>query len=742
MSNTNINGNWWNTEIGQGVLQKKYLHNNESFESMLDRVSKVTMVDNMEEYLRNADFFPGGRSIVGAGLQGKQRVSTSNCYVLGSPEDTLTSIYDTCKDAAIIGSLGGGVGVALDNIRPKGSLINNSAKISSGVEFVMNLLNETGQNIGQSGRHMAIMVMLDCNHPDITEMLGIKQRNNRLDSMNISIKFTDKFMKAVKAGEDYTLSFTVKSTGEVIEKTINAKEFFVKFCECQYDWGDPGGCFIDKVRTYHLLSGYEEYVIDASNPCAEFFGNAGNACNLGSLNLYNVVDEPFTVNAKINYDKLRILTKDSVIALNNILDYGYSMQPLDYNRVCIDDWRSIGGGFFGMADMFIALGLRYGTDSANSIMEDIMFTILTTALQTSCDLAKEHGTFGKYDWEKTKQSPMIQMLQGTPLYDDIKQYGLRNGTLLSIAPAGTISTMCGVSNGCEPLFAISYERTTHSLEKQGKYFKVYAKSVEDLLKYHGVDSDITIDAIKVRFPYVVDSHDITPKDRVRTQAILQQYVDNAISSTVNLKESATVQDIFDTYILAWELGLKGITVFRSGCKRGSILGGKETPVELPKFNYITPVRRKDLGTTNGKTMVRHTACSNNMYVTVNSQDGNITEVFTNTSQGCQSNVNTLTRMASLALRSGVKVDEVIKELRSNTCAACTVVKSKGNKGISISCGAAIAEAIDEIHNGSQISNEYIEMYGDLMECPECRNKTLRPEGKCVTCHDCGYSKCN
>lgn len=266
MSNTNRNSNWYDREVGRGVLQKKYLHENESLDQMLDRVSEITKVSEMKNYLRNADMFPGGRSIVGAGLKGKKKVTTSNCFVLNTPEDNLDSIFSLCKDAAIIGSLGGGVGVALDKIRPKGAVINNSAKVSSGVEFVMNLLNETGQNIGQAGRNMAIMVMLDCNHPDITEFLEIKQRNNKLDSMNISIKFTDDFMKAVENNENYNLSFTVEATGEHIEKTINAREFFYKFCECQYDWGDPGGCFIDRVRDYHLLSGYDEYKIDASNP--------------------------------------------------------------------------------------------------------------------------------------------------------------------------------------------------------------------------------------------------------------------------------------------------------------------------------------------------------------------------------------------------------------------------------------------------------------------------------------------
>jgi ribonucleoside-diphosphate reductase alpha chain len=223
---------------------------------------------------------------------------------------------------------------------------------------------------------------------------------------------------------------------------------------------------------------------------------------------------------------------------------------------------------------------------------------------------------------------------------------------------------------------------------------------------------------------------------------MQKYVDNAISSTLNMKESTTVQEVFDAYMDAWRSGCKGLTIFRENCKRTAILSKpKDTPASS-KFNSITPVKRKSLGKVSGSTIVKHTACSPNMYVTINSQDGNVLEVFTNTSTGCQSNINTITRMASLALRSGVKVEEVIKELRSNTCPACTVVKTKGTKNVSISCGAAIAESIEEIYTNSDVTDEFVEGTKELLECPECKELTLPIEAKCPTCSSCGYSKCD
>ena len=422
------------------------------------------------------------------------------------------------------------------------------------------------------------------------------------------------------------------------------------------------------------------------------------------------------------------------------------MQPLDYNRDNIDQWRSIGLGIFGLADMFVALGVRYGSQEANDVIEDIMYRVLETSLETSCDLAKWHGTFKNYDWEKMKLSPLIKMWEGCGLYDKIKEHGLHNGTLLSIAPAGTISTMCGISNGCEPLFKVSYERTTHSLEKQGKYFKVYAKSVEDLLKYHGIDPDsITVEQIKAKFPFVVDSEDIAPSERVQTQVVLQQYVDNAISSTVNLKETATVQDIYDTYMAAWKGECKGITVFRTGCKRGSILGksSERSEDEDEGLDTIKPKKRRNIKKLNGVTIQKASSCANPMYITINSKGKDIFEVFTNASGGCKSNISTITRLASLALRSGIKVETVVEELRENQCPACQVLRQQGRDDISLSCGAAIGDCIEEAYKElRKDTTPKTKAKNNLLKCPECHKHTLRPEGKCYTCSNCGYSKCD
>ena len=266
-SNTNLGSKWYSREIGKGIFQKKYMHQDDKgITNVFDRVAKTTKLPHMSNFMERGDILPAGRAIYGAESKGKFKVSLSNCYVLDSPSDTIESIYDINRDMARIFSYGGGCGLDISKLRPKGAKVNNSAKTSSGAVSFLELFNSTGDVIGQNGRRAAIMVMLDCSHPDLYEFLRIKQANHKLESMNISIKFTDEFMRAVRDGKEYTLEFDVESTGEHLERTIDAREFFNEFCECQWNYGDPGGCFIDTVRNYNLLAGYPEYRIDVSNP--------------------------------------------------------------------------------------------------------------------------------------------------------------------------------------------------------------------------------------------------------------------------------------------------------------------------------------------------------------------------------------------------------------------------------------------------------------------------------------------
>lgn len=787
----------------------------------------------------------------------------------------------------------------------------------------------------------AILISLNCDHPDIEEFLTIKQNNDKIQGANISICFTDDFMTSVISNENFELHFKNEENGEEVKKEINARDFFRKFCEAQYDWGEPGALFIDNVRECNLLSGYpiNEYRIDTTNPCVtgdtliltkkgykpieelagkevevwngyewskvtpkvtghnqktlkikfsngatvqctpyhkwvlrdigkveakdlkvgdvldwyklpvfnndrdfivtayaypkvsivsideaevadtvycmnepknhtfiangvltgncgEFAGSEYNACNLGSINLYNFVDNPYTNMAQFDVERFCDTVKNAVTALDEILDYGYDLQPLDKNRKCIDDWRSIGLGIFGMADMFVAMGIKYGSQESIELITLIMRNMQTTAYATSAKLGAKKGSFGKFDKEKFDKSDMVHEIQyrfTSRVAKDLSQ-NMRNGTLLSIAPTGSISMLFRESGGVEPYYQVSYDRTTHVLEKEGKSFHINMLAVENLLKFRGYNpNELTAEQIKEKFPYIVDTYDIDPKDRVDLQSTMQAYVDNAISSTINLKESATVDDIFNLYLQAWSNGCKGITIFRDNCKRINILGtdhgvkradveNKEVKNTVPKVEIIKepvtvadmqarqldnlePVKRNGVKSLWGRTFVYHTACVRNFYVTVNVKDNHIFEVFVGAETGCQANISTIARLTSYALRLGGKALDIADELSNANCPACSYLMRSGRKDISKSCASCIASAIRDIYKDLQENKTAIEdakntfekalteetqkaiheikedIHNGKMKCPECGEYTLIPDGKCAYCNNCGYSKC-
>lgn len=813
ISNVNMYKVWWDDEIPQNIIKKKYMHDDElkiveqegfdaGFNAFIKRVSSIfstkELQDFMAESIIDGTFLPAGRTLYAAGCKGKFRATTSNCYILPSPKDNIESIFDVGKEMARIFSLGGGAGINLSNLRPKGAKVNNSAKTSSGAVSFMDVYNVIGEVIGNNGRRAAILISLNCDHPDIEEFLTIKQNNDKIQGANISICFTDDFMTSVISNENFELHFKNEENGEEVKKEINARDFFRKFCEAQYHWGEPGALFIDNVRECNLLSGYpiNEYRIDTTNPCGEFAGSEYNACNLGSINLYNFVDNPYTATAHFNIERFCDTVKNAVTALDEILDYGYELQPLDKNRKCIDDWRSIGLGIFGMADMFVAMGIKYGSQKSIELIASIMRNMQTTAYATSAKLGAGKGSFGKFDKEKFNKSDMVHEIQyrfTSRVAKDLSQ-NMRNGTLLSIAPTGSISMLFRESGGVEPYYQVSYDRTTHVLEKEGKSFHINMLAVENLLKFRGYNpNELTAEQIKEKFPYIVDTYDIDPKDRVDLQSTMQAYVDNAISSTINLKESATVDDIFNLYLQAWASGCKGITIFRDNCKRINILGtdhgvkradveNKEVENPVPKVEIIKepvtvadmqsrqldnlePVKRNGVKSLWGRTFVYHTACVRNFYVTVNVKDNHIFEVFVGAETGCQANISTIARLTSYALRLGGKALDIADELSNANCPACSYLMRSGRKDISKSCASCIASAIRDIYKDLQENKTAIEdakntfekalteetqkaiheikedIHNGKMKCPECGEYTLIPDGKCAYCNNCGYSKC-
>lgn len=723
---------WAKDEVAYNVFRAKYAKDDmESPAVFCQRVASIcdeSIRDKVECLLASGTFFFGGRTMYLAGRKNEINAAGSNCYVVPIEDDTIEAIYEANKHMARIFSKGGGVGTDISILRPRNAKVNNAAKSSTGAVSFLDLFNETGNVISQHGRRGATMVSIDCSHPDIEELLDTKMKGDRLQSMNVSIKFTDEFMTAVDCDKPYTLKFDVKSTGEHIEKTIKAREFFKKFCECQWNWGDPGALFIDEFNDYNLLSGYDNFHILTTNPCAELPLGAWGSCNLGSINLAKFVD---MATGKFCWGSFIDTVHVAVRALNDALDYSYDKQPYEENRKYIRDWRPIGLGVFGYADMLVELGLEYGSEKALEFTRKLFHRLTNEAVKASAFLCQDYfNTFGEYDYDKTANSKFFQSLD-----DDtkkcVKEYGLLNGQIISVAPTGSISLLAGrYTGGCEPIYKLYYERTTHKLEEQGKTFRVFSHSIEDLLVRNELPMDTSAEDVKKMFPYVIESHDVEPIRRILTQATMQKYVDNSISSTVNLPESATPDDIFSIYDAAWQAGCKGITVFRDNCARGNILGlskKEEKPTIL--HDSLKPERRGDIGTLVGKTYTQVMGDGTKLYITVNWKDDKLFEIFVN-SERHKDEVDGITRLISLSMRCGVSIDAIIKQLFKLNA-----------DSVGFAVGMTLNDAYTLDSHEPIIQEVEVEDRPREMECPECHSKNVKLSGHCWQCDSCGASGC-
>lgn len=528
------NAPWELDDLQKQIFNSKYKFENESFNDFILRVSNYN--NEVAKLIRNQDFVFAGRILAGRGLD--RNMSLSNCYVLPQPEDNIESIFDTAKELARTYSYGGGAGFDISKLRPAGDKVNNAAVTTSGPVSFMELYDTTTAVIGQRGRRGALMLSMGTEHPDINDFINAKEDLKNLNHANISVRATDEFFHLDTESKKETLDLIAKNN---------------------WNTGEPGMLFWDKIQDYHLLSEHPDYKITSTNPCAEQpLPDYGN-CLLGSINLSNFVIDEYKPTAKIDYERLIDAIRVAVVGLNEVLVEGIVRHPLEQQRQQVLNFRQIGLGIMGLADMFIKLGVKYGDNESLEISHDLGQLFLYTAIDESVLLAKEFGPYDKYNFEHISRSKFFKLLPDY-MKSKIEKHGMRNSHVLSIAPTGSISTLFGVSGGIEPIFANYFTRTTKSLEGRDVKYKVYNKTVEKLIDEDGNLPD-----------YCVTSHDIKPIDRIKIQAVWQKYVDSAISSTINLSEETTVDDIKKIYVEAWAYGLKGVTVFRDGCKRLGIL---------------------------------------------------------------------------------------------------------------------------------------------------------------------------
>ena len=722
-------------KLGIDIWHNKYQHNNETFDEWLKRVSGGNK--DVENLIVEKKFLPGGRILSNRGVT-DSKVTYSNCYVISPPEDNIESIYDCCKNLARTYSYGGGCGIEISKLAPAGAKVHNQARSTSGAVSFMETFSQVTAQIGQNGRRGALMISIDCHHPDLLEFIDIKAKPDSVTKANISVKVTDDFMQAVKDDREWVMSFTRPETGETITKVERAVDIFNKLCQNNWDWAEPGILFWDRIENWNLLSNNDEFHYAGTNPCAEEPLPAGGSCLLGSMNL-----AAFVKDGMFDFEDFCESVNVAVQALNDILEEGLPLHPLEEQRKSVSEWRQIGLGIMGLADMLVKLEIPYDSEEARDLCGNIAHAMANQALFMSSKIAKcKEAPYEKYDL-RVMSTPYFKAHADTFTHQCVEFYGLRNSQLLTIAPTGTLSTMLGISGGIEPIFANSYTRKTESLHGHDEYYKVYTPIVQEYMDTHGLKDESELPN------WFVTSSDISPRDRIAMQAVWQNSIDASISSTINLPETATVEDVKDIYMTAWEMGLKGVTVFRNGCKRTGILTTDSKKVatctdesEAPKYNYITPVSRKSIGTTHGNTYCKKCACGT-LYITLNrDDDGNVVESFIHTSKGgiCQANTSAVNRLVSLCMRSGVKTDEIIDQLKGITCGACTKAMSNGIKLDGISCPDILARTLIEFCKPTD-EKKLVEKPTNQEYCPECGEPIIH-DGGCVQCTNCGWSKCS
>ena len=555
-------------QLGIDIWTKKYAFEGENFDSWIIRVSGGNK--EIAQYMKEKKFLFGGRILSNRGLDKLGRkVTYSNCYVIEPPKDEIESIFDCAKKLARTYSYGGGCGVDISQLSPKGAKINNAAKETSGAVSFMELYSLVTALIGQNGRRGALMISMDCSHPDILEFIELKTDLEKVTKANVSVRIYKDFMEAVKKGTDYILSYEREATGEVIKKRVPARALFKKITDTSWDYAEPGVLFWDRISNWNLLSNTEEFSYAGVNPCAEEPLPAGGSCLLGSINLSEFVRNPFSESADFDFEELKKCVTASVFALNEVLEEGLPLHPLPEQRESVEKWRQIGLGIMGLADALIKLGVTYGQKETVDICDKIGFVMADTAIAASAFLAKEKGRFSGCKVEEIMETPYFLMNTTEETRALVKEYGLRNSQLLTIAPTGTLSTMLGISGGIEPVYANYYERKTESLHGEDVYYRVYTKIVKDYMEAHRIEDDRELPG------FFVTAMNLDYKQRIDMQAIWQLHVDASISSTVNLSHGFTKEETEALYMYAYDMGLKGITIYRDGCKRMGILSTKK-----------------------------------------------------------------------------------------------------------------------------------------------------------------------
>jgi ribonucleoside-diphosphate reductase alpha chain len=750
-------------ETPRGMLER-VARNIASTEKMFNEKSDTKKWEkNFYEMMARLEFMPNSPTLMNAGRELQQ---LSACFVL-PVEDAITSIFETVRNAALIHKSGGGTGFSFTNIRPKNDRVSTSHGLSSGPISFMKVFNEATEAINQGGfRRGANMAILNYNHPDIIEFITCKTDEKQLNNFNISVGITEEFMRKVERNEEYEL---INPRTKQASGRLNARKVFDLIVNTSWASGEPGIVFIDRLNkanpTPHIGT------IESTNPCGEQPLLSYESCNLGSINLGKMIDSK---NNKpiIVWEKLRKTIHLAVRFLDNVIEANNYLLP-DIERMTKGN-RKIGLGIMGFADVLIQLGIPYNSEQALETAEEIMKFISLESRRASQALAEQRGAFPNF-----KKS--VYHRPGGPL--------LRNATTTTIAPTGTISIIAGASSGIEPLFAVCFSRNVLDGEKLVEVHPIFENIAkrkgfysEDLMKNiaaHNSIQEMTDIPADVRNVFVT-AHDITPEWHIRMQAAFQKYTDNAVSKTVNFRNSAVREDVAQAYFMAYRTFCKGVTVYRDGCRSQQVLTTEQKPSGATSrkdgdISFSTAPRpRPEL--TFGATRKMKTGCGT-LYVTINYDHNNKPfELFSTMGKagGCAaSQAEAISRLISFSLRSAADIKEIIKQLKGISCHSV----SWGKNGKILSCADAISKALEYcIENASssqQTSPSSAEASSKADEpksshgstqtvpkvftidntkkpartavlhkgaCPDCGGILSYEEG-CVVCYSCAYSEC-
>ncbi len=746
-------------DLAVDVLRNKYLAPGEAGPLHIwDRIARaMASVEKDKEYwydrffslLMDFKFIPGGRVMHGAGRDEARRKPTlSNCYVIPIEEDSLEGIYRCLSESAMVYRTGGGVGTDLSILRPQGAPVNATVDASPGCTAFMNLLSESTNAVSQAGRRGALMLTLRVDHPDIESFITIKNDANRtkVQYANISVLITHEFMQAVLSDSDFDLRFD----GEVF-RTVRARELWNKIITNAHASAEPGIIFWDTMREYHNV----EYAnpLTSTNPCGEQPLASYTACNLGNLNLMKFVGD----DGVFDHESLAEATRVATRFLDNVIEYNMDNHALPKIRDAVASDRRVGLGITGMADALVLMEKAYDSEEALQAVEEIMQTICHNAYETSIDLAEEKGAFTLFDWKGISKSKFIQGLP-KKIQKRIKEKGLRNCTLITMPPVGTGSIVAQTSSGIEPIFCTSYKRRVK--QHDGETFREY-KVYHPLVKQVFGDDENLPDFVRT-------AHQIDPYFRVRMQGVIQKYTDSSISSTINLPEDIDVDTVADIYITAYKEGLKGVTVYREGSREGILqTEGQEKKEEEQTVEAAAPAadgfhhRRRRPSVTQGITERINTG-EGRIYVTINEDEFGICEVFSTIGKAggnAAAQSEAISRLISLALRSGVDPHEVISELKG--ISGPSPVWENGE--LILSTPDAIGKALERhvqrrgVHGSISLAPEAASVelpqeasveppqngangVKSTTTCPEC-GSTVAHENSCLMCKHCGWSKC-